>query len=171
MHPACSCCCATFATADGDILVNGFSDNAEGVMPGDIYCCIDHVSAMDVIDAHDAYYLQEAVQNGAVAVVAEAGRQLPEFPEDIPIIYAEDVQELATRLAAVFYGEPTLISLAACCVSQLYTLQTSSASPHSAAVSILSLPVTAATGMRPFSSNLALLERCQKHTMIVLLGI
>lgn len=74
-------------------------------MPGDIYCCIDRVSAMDVLDAHDAYYLQQAVQNGAVAVIAEAGRELPELQADIPVVYAEDVEELAARIAAVFYGE------------------------------------------------------------------
>eukprot|EP00878_Enallax_costatus_P033621 GHUV01037156.1.p1 GENE.GHUV01037156.1~~GHUV01037156.1.p1 ORF type:complete len:424 (+),score=127.09 GHUV01037156.1:272-1543(+) len=75
-------------------------------MPGDIYCCINQISAIDVVDAHDAYYLQQALLNGAVAVIAEVDMEMPELPDHIPVIYADDVEELASRLAAVFYDKP-----------------------------------------------------------------
>lgn len=101
------CCFHAYSATDGDILVNGISDNAEHIVPGDIYCCINKISAMDVVDAHDAYHLQQALLHGAVAVIAEADMEMPELPDEVPVIYAEDVEELASRLAAVFYGEIT----------------------------------------------------------------
>lgn len=80
-------------------------------MPGDIYCCIDRISAMDVVDSHDDYNLQQAVSNGAIAVVADMERDIPELPDDIPLLAVEDVEEFASRLAAVFYGELAAVDI------------------------------------------------------------
>jgi hypothetical protein len=48
-----------------------------------------------------------AVEAGAAAILATSGVEWPEglLPERLPVVYAEDVDELATRLAAVLFGE------------------------------------------------------------------
>jgi hypothetical protein len=75
-------------------------------MPGDIYCCVEHTTRSSHWNGHDPEAVQEAVAAGAAAIIAAADSPLPEglVPDGVPVVYADDVDELATRLAAVLYG-------------------------------------------------------------------
>jgi UDP-N-acetylmuramyl tripeptide synthase len=56
-------------------------------------------------DGHDAEEVETALKNGAIAIVAEAGNNLGvEVPASVPVIWAEDSDELSARLATVYYG-------------------------------------------------------------------
>jgi UDP-N-acetylmuramyl tripeptide synthase len=49
--------------------------------------------------------VEAALSNGAIAIVAEAGNELGvDIPDTVPVIWAEDSDELSARLAAVYYG-------------------------------------------------------------------
>lgn len=95
--------CAAFP----DLQIAGLSDDPASVMPGDIYCCIERITRSSVWNGHDPEAVAAALAAGAVAILAEAGTDFPDFliPDSVPVIYADEVDELATRLAAVLHGE------------------------------------------------------------------
>ncbi len=85
------------ATEFKDVAVFGIEDEADAVVEGDLYVCIQTVDR----DGHDD--VEAAVANGAVAVVAE--REVEGVPEGVPLIITDDTEDLAARLAVAFYGE------------------------------------------------------------------
>lgn len=90
-----------------DVHVAGLADDPKSVMPGDMYCCVERITRSDVWDGHDIEAVEEAIEAGAVAVLAQTGNEFPPglVPEVVPVIYADEVDELAARLAAVLHGE------------------------------------------------------------------
>lgn len=90
-----------------DLEIGGISDEPDCVMPGDLYCCVEHITRSSFWNGHDPDIVEAALEAGAVAILAEAGTEFPEglIPDSVPVVYAEDVDELATRLAAVLHGE------------------------------------------------------------------
>lgn len=101
--PAVAVCSAAFP----DLLVAGLADDPNLVMPGDMYCCVERVTRSSIWNGHDAEAVEAAIQAGAVAILAEAGTDFPEglIPDSVAVVYADEVDELAARLAAVLYGE------------------------------------------------------------------
>jgi hypothetical protein len=89
-----------------DLQIAGLSDDPASVMPGDIYCCVERITRSSVWNGHDPEAVAAALAAGAVAVLAEAGTDFPDglIPDSVPVIYADEVDELATRLAAVLHG-------------------------------------------------------------------
>lgn len=97
-----------FAAAEfPDAFATGICGVAANVMPGDIYCCVERThSCVYTADGHDAEEVETALNNGAIAIIAAADNELEvDVPASVPVIYADDVDELAGRLAAVYYGE------------------------------------------------------------------
>jgi hypothetical protein len=90
-----------------DLQVAGLADEPGLVLPGDIYCCVERITRSSVWDGHDTDAVQEAIEAGAAAILAAAGTDFPEglIPDSVPVIYADEVDELATRLAAVLHGK------------------------------------------------------------------
>jgi len=90
-----------------DVHVAGLADDPKSVIPGDMYCCVERITRSDVWDGHDAEAVAEAIEAGAAAILAQTGNEFPPglVPEGVPVIYADEVDELAARLAAVLYGE------------------------------------------------------------------
>lgn len=66
------------------------------VTPGALFACLKWMD----IDGHT--YVDAAVKNGAVAILAEE-----EITADCPIIYVEDSKAAFAQIAANFYGHPT----------------------------------------------------------------
>lgn len=91
-----------------DLQIAGLSDDPASVMPGDIYCCVERITRSSVWNGHDPEAVAAALAAGAVAVLAEAGTDFPDglIPDSVPVIYADEVDELATRLAAVLHESP-----------------------------------------------------------------
>ena len=89
------------------MFVTGITDDPASVLPGDLFCCVERLGPGGPADGHEPAALQAAMAAGAVAVLAEAGRELPAdvTESDVPVIYASDTDELAGRLSAVYYGE------------------------------------------------------------------
>eukprot|EP00879_Flechtneria_rotunda_P018943 GHRR01019886.1.p1 GENE.GHRR01019886.1~~GHRR01019886.1.p1 ORF type:complete len:681 (+),score=219.20 GHRR01019886.1:600-2642(+) len=90
-----------------DVFITGISEDCSATLPGDLYCCIERVRAFDITDGHDVEHVQAAIDAGAAAILAQEGNELAvQVPDHIPVIYADDTDELSARLAAVFYDSP-----------------------------------------------------------------
>ncbi len=81
---------------DVPIDVSGVSYNSKRTQPGDLFICLtgDHV------DGHE--YAYEAINNGAVAIVAERQLNL-----DIPQVIVNDTSKLLAQIASKFYNNPS----------------------------------------------------------------
>lgn len=90
-----------------DLQIGGIADEPDAVMPGDMYCCVEHITRSSVWNGHDTDIVEAAMEAGAVAILAEAGTEFPDglIPDTVPVVYADEVDELAARLAAVLHGE------------------------------------------------------------------
>jgi UDP-N-acetylmuramyl tripeptide synthase len=90
-----------------DLQIGGIADEPDSVMPGDMYCCVEHITRSSVWNGHDTDIVEAALEAGAVAILAEAGTEFPDglIPDTVPVVYADEVDELAARLAAVLHGE------------------------------------------------------------------
>lgn len=90
-----------------DVQVAGLSDDPHSVMPGDIYCCTERITRTDVWNGADPEAVAAALEAGAAAILASTGTEFPDglVPDSVPVIHADEVDELATRLAAVLHGE------------------------------------------------------------------
>ncbi|WIA32264.1 hypothetical protein OEZ86_003110 [Tetradesmus obliquus] len=92
----------------GDVFATGISEVADDVLPGDVYCCVERIHGLYTTDGHEPEELEAALANGAIAVVAVAGNKLGvDIPDSVPVIWAEDADELSARLAAVYYDSPS----------------------------------------------------------------
>lgn len=78
-----------------DVLVNGIKINSKEVVPGDIFVCTMGVTA----DRHD--FIDEAISNGAVAVVVEKDVEC-----SVPIIKVENTNKELPILASRFNDYP-----------------------------------------------------------------
>ena len=78
-----------------DIMINGIKINSKDVKPGDIFVCVSGVNA----DRH--LYVDDAVSNGAVAIVASK-----EISVNVPVIYVEDTNKELISLSQKFYDYP-----------------------------------------------------------------
>lgn len=83
-------------------------------MPGDMFCCVERINRSSVWDGHEPEAVQAALEAGAVAILAEKGTEFPEglVPDTVPVIFADEVDELAARLAAVLFGESSPATVA-----------------------------------------------------------
>jgi hypothetical protein len=89
----------------GDVLVSGIAEDADEVLPGDLYCCVERLIGLGSTHGADEEPLTAALAAGAVAVIAPRGVELPiPLPPEVPLVLADDVDELAGRLAVVLYG-------------------------------------------------------------------
>lgn len=95
------------ATAFPDLQIGGIVDDPEHVLPGDMFCCVERITRSSVWDGHEPEAVQAALTAGAVAILADKGTEFPEglVPDTVPVILADEVDELAARLAAVLFGE------------------------------------------------------------------
>lgn len=80
---------------DSDVLVKGIKINSKEIEPGDIFVCTMGVTA----DRHD--FIDEAIKNGAVAVVVEK-----DIKTTIPTIKVENTNKELPLLASRFYDNP-----------------------------------------------------------------
>ena len=78
-----------------DILINDIKINSKDVRENDLFVCINGVTA----DRHN--YVDEAINNGAVAIVA--GR---EIKVNVPVIYVDDTNKELANICSKFYNSP-----------------------------------------------------------------
>lgn len=78
-----------------DVLVQGIKINSKEIMPGDIFVCTMGVTA----DRHD--FIEEAIQNGAAAVVVQK-----DISCSVPTIKVENTNQELPILASRFYNHP-----------------------------------------------------------------
>lgn len=78
-----------------DIEIKGIKINSKEVMPGDIFVCTMGVTA----DRHD--FIEEAIENGAVAVVVERNVDC-----SVPTIRVKNTNQELSLLASKFYDFP-----------------------------------------------------------------
>ena len=86
---------------DGDTLISGLQLDSRRVASGDAFLAMPG-------DVHDGrQFIEQAVANGAAAVIAEA--PVAGFVEDIPVPLVEvpELRQDAGHLAARFYGHPS----------------------------------------------------------------
>lgn len=86
-----------------DIEILGVESNSKNVKRGDLFVAIKGYMS----DGHE--FIEEAIKQGAVAVMIEEGCDLKKFkiPEEIVIIMAQDTREGLAILASNFYGNPS----------------------------------------------------------------
>jgi len=84
-----------------DVEIEGLAHDSRQVKPGDLFVAIKGLNA----DGHD--YIPQAIQRGAVAVMAE--RKTTEFPQApaVPLVVVPDSRQALAYLAAAFHGYPT----------------------------------------------------------------
>ena len=83
--------------AGGEVEIAGLSYDSRRVQPGYLFVAIRGAH----VDGHD--YIPQALERGAVAIVAEAGRAL-DLP--VPLIRVPDPHAFLADLAAAFYDYP-----------------------------------------------------------------
>ncbi len=84
-----------------DCVVGGLSQNSKKLQKGDLFI------ALNGQHTNGNAYIQEALANGAVAVLAQ--EQLPEVITDgTPVIYVDNLSEKLNIIASRFYGNPGL---------------------------------------------------------------
>ncbi|MGY0692293.1 UDP-N-acetylmuramoyl-L-alanyl-D-glutamate--2,6-diaminopimelate ligase [Virgibacillus sp. FSP13] len=76
--------------------INAIEMDSREVKSGDLFVCIKGYT----VDGHD--YVQQAVNNGAVAILAEKRLDV-----DVPVIIVADTSRAAAMLATKFYDYPT----------------------------------------------------------------
>ena len=86
-----------------DIEISGVESNSKNVKRGDLFVAIKGYMS----DGHE--FIEEAIKQGAMAVMIEEGCDLKKFkiPEEIVIIMAQDTREGLAILASNFYGNPS----------------------------------------------------------------
>ncbi|MNJ33952.1 UDP-N-acetylmuramoyl-L-alanyl-D-glutamate--L-lysine ligase [compost metagenome] len=82
-----------------DIEITGIANHSRRVMPGDLFVCISGIPGYQE-DRHP--YAKDAVQAGAVAVVAERNVEV-----NVPLILVKDARHALAVLSAHFFGYPS----------------------------------------------------------------
>lgn len=78
-------------------LITNIATDSRQIKPNGLFICINGYT----VDGHD--YINQAIKNGAVAILAE--RPFPDFP--VPIIIVPDTKRLAGQVANRFYNQPS----------------------------------------------------------------
>lgn len=81
-----------------DVAVSGISIDSRLVQPGDLYIAIPGTTS----DGHD--YIPEAIDRGAVAIIASEGNL---GPFAAPVVQVGNTRRMASLVAAEFYGHPS----------------------------------------------------------------
>jgi len=89
--------CATY----GQIRVSGLSMDSRKTSPGDLFLACHGTRTSGV------HYLREAINAGAVAIVAEADAGLQRFINEIPVIGVNDLRARVGIIASRFHGHPS----------------------------------------------------------------
>jgi len=79
-----------------DIDIKGISTDSRRVEEGYLFCAVKGTNT----DGH--FYIDDAIQNGAVAIVVE-----DEVQRDVPVVVVEDSHEATALLARLYYDEPS----------------------------------------------------------------
>lgn len=85
------------ADFDQDIEINGISQNAADVEPGDIFVAINGAKH------HGIEFLDQAISNGAVAVITDINGK----NDKLPTLIVEDPRRIVGEIASFIYGEPS----------------------------------------------------------------
>ncbi|HAZ39521.1 MAG TPA: UDP-N-acetylmuramoyl-L-alanyl-D-glutamate--2,6-diaminopimelate ligase [Exiguobacterium sp.] len=78
-------------------LITNIATDSRQIKPNGLFICINGYT----VDGHD--YINQAIKNGAVAILAE--RPFPDCP--VPIIIVSDTKRLAGQVANRFYNQPS----------------------------------------------------------------
>ncbi|EZP60529.1 MULTISPECIES: UDP-N-acetylmuramoyl-L-alanyl-D-glutamate--2,6-diaminopimelate ligase [unclassified Exiguobacterium] len=78
-------------------LITNIATDSRQIKPNGLFICINGYT----VDGHD--YINQAIENGAVAILAE--RPFPDCP--VPIIIVSDTKRLAGQVANRFYNQPS----------------------------------------------------------------
>ncbi|KNH36632.1 UDP-N-acetylmuramoyl-L-alanyl-D-glutamate--2,6-diaminopimelate ligase [Exiguobacterium acetylicum] len=78
-------------------LITNIATDSRQIRPAGLFICINGYT----VDGHD--YINQAIQNGAVAILAE--RSFPDCP--VPVITVPDTKRLAGQVANRFYDQPS----------------------------------------------------------------
>lgn len=84
---------------DAEVEITGITNHSRRVAPGDLFVCISGIPGYQE-DRHP--YVNDAVQAGAVAVVAERSVEV-----DVPVIRVKDARHTLAVLSAHFHGYPS----------------------------------------------------------------
>ncbi|MFD2044009.1 UDP-N-acetylmuramoyl-L-alanyl-D-glutamate--2,6-diaminopimelate ligase [Ornithinibacillus salinisoli] len=79
-----------------DMEIKSIEMDSRKVKNGDLFVCINGFT----VDGHD--YVDEAIQNGAICIVAEK-----EITASVPVLHVTDTVRFLGMIAAKFYGFPT----------------------------------------------------------------
>jgi UDP-N-acetylmuramoyl-L-alanyl-D-glutamate--2,6-diaminopimelate ligase len=85
-----------FVVGDASISVRGLTYDSRSVRPGDLF------AALPGSDFDGHRYIDAAITNGAVAVLAE-----DPTPRSVPVIVAVDSRAVLAPISAAFYGHPS----------------------------------------------------------------
>ena len=77
------------------------TSNSKNVKPSTAFVCI--VGA--VSNGHS--YILSAIENGANAIVVQAGEALPEIPQDITVVEVENTRKALAYMSAAYFGYPS----------------------------------------------------------------
>jgi len=88
---------------DLDLEIKGIENNSKEVKEGYVFVAIKGFST----DGHK--YVENAIENGAIAVIIEEGCDLKliKVPEGITIVMAKDTREALAIVSSNFYGNPS----------------------------------------------------------------
>ncbi len=86
---------AHIISGNADIEISSIAYDSRKVMPGDVFVCIKGYAT----DGHS--YVQKAIENGAVAIVAQ-----DEVASSVPVIYVEDTRLALAQMSKVYYDRP-----------------------------------------------------------------
>jgi len=91
------------AKGDLDIEISGIEKNSKEIKEGYLFVAVKGFSA----DGHK--YIEDAINNGAVAIIIEEGCDLKLFkvPEGITVVMAKDTREALAITSCNFYGNPS----------------------------------------------------------------
>lgn len=86
-----------------ELEINGIESNSKEIKEGYLFVAIKGFS----VDGHQ--YIENAIENGAIAVIVEEGCDLKvmKIPENITIIMVKDTREALAICSANFYGNPS----------------------------------------------------------------
>lgn len=86
-------------TGSTTVDITNLDTDSRAIRPGGLFVCVPGFN----VDGHD--YIEHAIQNGAVAIVAE--KELPRLPGNITLITVPDTRRVLPLLANSFFGNPT----------------------------------------------------------------
>ena len=87
-----------------DIKISNLDSDSRKIKENGLFVAI---KGFDV-DGND--YIKSAIENGANAIVVQAGEALPEIPQDITVVEVENTRKALAALSIQFSSTVTLIS-------------------------------------------------------------